>query len=129
MTAADGSLPGVSFMVGWLDDWAVLSVAGELDIHTAPGLDANLGDVLRLRMLPKVALDLSRLDFCDSSGLAALLRAWRRTEVAGGRLVLLRPTARVTRLLETTGLDRRFEVCDVLPGRRPAPDGGRPWGM
>ena len=57
-----------------------------------------------------VVLDLSRLIFCDSAGLAAIIRIFKATGSNGG-LVLRDPTLRVMRLFEVTGLDRVFTIA------------------
>ena len=66
---------------------ARLSVHGELDLATAPRLQAHLEELLRggFRHLD---VDLDEVDFCDVAGLNMLLRAHREAERAGGGLVV-----------------------------------------
>ncbi|WP_187438312.1 STAS domain-containing protein [Actinomadura decatromicini] len=97
------------------DDWPVIVVHGEMDLHSAPLLDDGVARVLPLRTPPRIAIDLSGLTFCDSSCINALLRAWKRITALGGRLVFLRPSPRVSNLLNMTGLDQRFEILEALP--------------
>ena len=52
----------------------VIAVAGELDIATAPRLCARL-DATRTGRRPRLLVDLTDVDFCDSTGLRALLGA------------------------------------------------------
>jgi anti-sigma B factor antagonist len=101
-----------TFTIGRREGWSVIAVSGELDLYTAPRLEAELSQVVSSRSEPQVAIDLSALKFCDSSGLNAILRAWKGIKAVGGRLVLLRPTPRVANVLNLTGLDRRIEICD-----------------
>ncbi|KAB2347229.1 STAS domain-containing protein [Actinomadura rudentiformis] len=54
----------------------------------------HIADMARRQTPPLVAVDLSGLEFCDSSGLNALVRAWKQISTANGRLILLRPGAR-----------------------------------
>jgi anti-anti-sigma factor len=54
---------------------AIVSVAGELDLSTVPRMESALLEQLRQR--PAVLVDLSALDFIDSSGIGALIRANR----------------------------------------------------
>ncbi|MEU2117732.1 STAS domain-containing protein [Streptomyces sp. NPDC058700] len=82
---------------------AVLSVGGELDIETATKLHHHLANQF-LHGRHHLVLDLSPLDFMDSSGLNVLIRAARDARQAGGDLHLAAPTPAVRRILEITGL-------------------------
>jgi anti-anti-sigma factor len=89
-----------------------ISLAGELDLIGAPALrDAidGLGEVGALEV------DLTDLDFIDSSGLNALLSAARRQQARDGVLRVVAASEVVLRLFDVAG------VRDLLG---PAPDGG-----
>jgi anti-anti-sigma factor len=86
----------------------VVRVSGELDIRTCEGLERSTGELVDLGR--RVVLDLSELTFCDSTGLAVLVRLHKRAELAGGTLVLRSPVPRVLNLLTLTGLTRLFTV-------------------
>ena len=83
----------------------VIRVRGELDLSTAARLCRAIqagaaGASLRRRIM----IDLTELEFCDSSGLRALMSAAREIEVLGGRAALtVRPDSALDRLLEMTG--------------------------
>lgn len=89
---------------------AVVRVVGELDLATVPELESALEG------LPPgtrhVLLDLTKLTFLDSTGMAALLTASRRLRSESGSLVLLVDDAQVLRVLQVTGLDRRLAIED-----------------
>ena len=87
----------------------VVSVDGELDLHTAPELEQALGAVL-VRGGRNVVVDLVGLVFIDSTALAVLLRAQPRFRRGGGRLLLVTEDRRILRTLEITGLDRTFDI-------------------
>jgi anti-sigma B factor antagonist len=81
----------------------VIAVAGELDIATAPELCARL-DSSRTVRRPRLLVDLSDVDFCDSTGLRALLGAASEVRAHGGRFAIVcPPTGDVARLLEIVG--------------------------
>ncbi|MEV6732864.1 MULTISPECIES: STAS domain-containing protein [unclassified Streptomyces] len=92
------SLPGAT----------VLVMAGELDHDTAEplrqALDATWQDGGRL------LVDLSRLDFCDSTGLNVLLHGRLAIGQAGGSLELVGLHPPVARMFHVTGADRLFRV-------------------
>ena len=87
----------------------VVSVDGELDLHTAPELEQALGAVLG-RGGRNVVVDLVGLVFIDSTALAVLLRAQPAFRRSGGRLLLVTEDRRILRTLEITGLDRTFDI-------------------
>lgn len=81
----------------------VIEVAGELDIATAPRLCARL-DATRVGRAPRLLVDLSGVDFCDSTGLRALLGAASEVRAHGGRFAIVcPPSGNVARLLEIVG--------------------------
>jgi anti-sigma B factor antagonist len=81
----------------------VLSVSGELDIATAPELCARL-DAGRTMRRPRLLVDLTDVDFCDSTGLRALLGAASEVRAHGGRFAIVcTPSGGVARLLEVVG--------------------------
>jgi anti-sigma B factor antagonist len=89
-------------------DDAVVHLAGELDISTSPDLQdalAELTDAPR-----RVAVDLSELEFMDSTGLAALLGAHKTLSEQGGTLELRHPSKMIVNLVQITGLDDVFEI-------------------
>ena len=54
------------------DDSVVVSVRGNLDIDSATVLTTTLDQVLK-RPVPRVVVDLSGVEFCDSTGLSAFV--------------------------------------------------------
>jgi anti-sigma B factor antagonist len=86
----------------------VLTVAGELDIGTVGRLRAAVDGAVRPGI--ELTLDMSRVTFCDSTGLAALVRIFKRLTADGGRLVLRSPAPRMLNLLTVTGLSRVLTV-------------------
>lgn len=78
-----------------------LRVTGVVDSHTAPQL---MVAIQSNRTGKDLGLDLSAVEFIDSSGLRILVNAHREMEAAGNRLVLLSASDAVARLLDITGL-------------------------
>jgi anti-sigma B factor antagonist len=83
----------------------VLRVAGQLDLATADDLADRLRDVLDART-GSIVLDLSGVDFIDTSGLSVLLGAVDRHP---GRIRLGPASRRVDRLLEVSGTRPMFD--------------------
>lgn len=91
----------------------VLSVRGEIDLATAPQLRRSIHDLIDGGHR-QVAVDLTDVEFMDSTGLGVLIGSLKRLNEDGGNLVLtgLRPA--VSRVFEITGLDRIFTVHDSV---------------
>ena len=71
-------------------DHTVISVAGEIDLYTAPKLQSEL--MRRLNDSPiRLIVDMSGVEFCDSTGINVLLAAHRHARERGGELQLARP--------------------------------------
>ena len=82
---------------------AVLVLLGSLDIDTAPSLKANLTRLVE-RPSPRVVVDVSGLDFCDSMGVGVLVAAHGRAMDRGGWVRLAAPSGFLRRLFDTLGL-------------------------
>jgi len=88
-----------------------LRVAGELDLETAPPLlDSILCAGLTGTEGDRVVVDLARVTFIDSSGLAALVDAHRRLTAQGQQLVVADPNDGVWRILTVSGIDQILAV-------------------
>jgi anti-sigma B factor antagonist len=90
-------------------DAFVVSVTGEADMYTAPKIERELQDVLRLGGR-SVAVDLVEVGFIDSTALGVLTRFQPRFRARGGDLVIVSDDRRVLRTFEITGLDRIFRI-------------------
>jgi anti-sigma B factor antagonist len=86
-----------------VDGVRLLEVFGELDLATAPRLCALL-DAARAQRVRRLAVDLTGVAFCDSTGLRALLGAASEVRAHGGRFAIVcPPSGNVARLLEVVG--------------------------
>ncbi|MFJ5074820.1 STAS domain-containing protein [Streptomyces sp. NPDC088553] len=103
---------------------AVLSVGGELDMETAGRLDDRLAEQFG-QGRHHLVLDLSGLDFMDSSGLNVLIRSVHRAREAGGDLYLAAPNPAVRRILEITGLTTTLPPHDRVAEALAAAGAGR----
>ena len=81
---------------------ALIALAGEIDLATAPLLRTALEQCLRDGM-STVDIDLTAVTFCDCYGLGVLLDVAQHAFAAGGALRLRHPSAAVARLLTLTG--------------------------
>jgi anti-sigma B factor antagonist len=95
------------------DGRAVLRVAGEVDVYTAPQIREQIRDLAAKGTVHLIA-DLSPVEFIDSSGLGVLIGGLRRVREDDGSLVLVITTRRVLRVFQLTGLTKAFTIYDNL---------------
>ncbi|HEY7075988.1 MAG TPA: STAS domain-containing protein [Solirubrobacteraceae bacterium] len=88
---------------------AGVAVRGDVDAATAPRLSDALDDAVRVTTGPFV-LDLSGVEFLDSSGINALLRVRSLLGRADRPLVLVCPPGAPRRVLELAGIDDLFAL-------------------
>jgi anti-sigma B factor antagonist len=90
----------------------VMSVQGEIDLYTVPRLQRALTDALAAGGPVRLVVDMSGVDFCDSTGVNVLLAAHRQAREAGGDLELASPRPAVRKILQVTGLEAVFTVVE-----------------
>lgn len=94
-------------------DAAVFRLRGCLDLVTSPLLRAALLESAD-EGKHEIIIDLTQLEFIDSTGLGALIGAHRRATERGGRVGLIIAEGPIGRLLSITGLIRVFGVYTDL---------------
>lgn len=91
---------------------ALIAISGELDPVTAPLLRER-GMSLLAEDFPHLLLDMSEVDFCDSSGLSVVIALWNQAQAGGGSLALAAVPDRLSRLLRMTAMDTLIPVRHV----------------
>jgi anti-sigma B factor antagonist len=87
----------------------VLSLEGEIDLHVSPNLTAALNRMIDKK--PKqLVVDLSRVTYIDSAGLAALIDGMQKIEAYGGKLALAGLQETVRSIFEIARLDQVFRI-------------------
>jgi anti-sigma B factor antagonist len=90
-------------------------VTGEIDFAGAPSMQAQIASACARHDEHALVLDLSAVQFMDSSGLRAVLHVQRDlSDEPGGGMVILDATEPVRKLLKLTGLERHLRVFDTL---------------
>ena len=89
-----------------------LALQGELDLSNAAVFEASLDDAIDSEKM--VLIDLARLEFLDSTGLALIVRTLQRRDAE--RFSFLPSRSReVQRLLAITGVDERMVIASSEP--------------
>lgn len=86
-----------------------MAVTGEIDLYTAPTLQSELMTALNAGRA-RLIVDMSRVGFCDSTGINILLAAHRHASERGGELQLAGLCSAIRKVLQVTGLESVFTV-------------------
>ena len=99
---------GISF--DYTDDTLTAVISGELD-HKGASEVREVIDKELYGKLPKVlALELSSVEFIDSSGLGLIMGRYTKAKELGIETVLLNPTPRTEKLLIMVGINRMIKI-------------------
>jgi anti-sigma B factor antagonist len=103
----------LSIHVHVIDDIDVFELTGSLDIATSPTVRAALTSASE-RGGHQLIVDLTQVDFLDSTGLGALIGGQRRAREFGGEVRIVAKEGQILRLLRITGLLKVFSVYPTL---------------
>ena len=95
------------------DGCLVFHFTGQLDAYSEKQFTEYVGDVLKANKLPSV-LDLSKIDFIDSSGLGALVQLAKQCTDAKRSFFLVGNT-RVTQTIKLVRLEEFLHLVEDLP--------------
>jgi anti-sigma B factor antagonist len=98
------AMPDAGFSVEVISGVPVVATPEDVDINNAAWLRAALLQSAALGP-GTLVVDMTRTQFCDTAGLHALVRAHKRAQAKGGRVLLVLPGATVLRIFSITGLD------------------------
>jgi anti-sigma B factor antagonist len=114
--AATATVPvvdGMSVAIDRSGEWSVLHVDGEVDLSTAPRLREQLLTLV-LDGTVRVVVDLTGTEVLDSTGLGALMAAYKRLRARGGEMRLVITTPRIRKVFEITRLDLVLSIFESI---------------
>ena len=94
-------------------DSTIVVLNGDIDLNHSPSLHEALVAVTN-EQPRRLVLNLTDVQYMDSSGVGTLVDVFRRVAKYQGKLVLYGLTPRVKGVFEVTKLDRFFTICDTL---------------
>ena len=96
-------------MAGDPNSTEVLALEGEIDLHRSPQLKQEISAIIDRRPAC-ILVDLSRVSYMDSSGLAVLVETLQRLSGNGGKLGLFGLGQSVRHIFEIARLDQVFQI-------------------
>ena len=92
---------------------AVLEVAGEIDVYTAPKLREKLIELVSEGSYHLVVV-LEKVDFLDSTGLGVLVGGLKRVRSHEGSLELVCTQEKILKIFRITGLTKVFPIHESV---------------
>lgn len=84
----------------------VVHATGEVDLHTASGLQTPLDEAVADRA-PRIVADLSGVDFMDSTGLSVIVATIAAAREYGGEVRVVTGSQKIAKLFTLTGVDKQ----------------------
>ena len=92
------------------DNGLRVTLQGEIDHHTAIGIRSEIDAMIYEERPARLSLDMSEIDFMDSSGLGLIMGRYALMQKIGGELSLISPNERIMKILKLAGLDRIIKI-------------------
>ena len=93
------------------DGIRICAAEGDIDINTSPQVKKMFDKVLKDKS-GKVLINLQKVEYIDSSGLATLVEILKNIKSYGGKLKLSNLSNKVKSLFEITKLEKLFDISD-----------------
>ena len=87
-----------------------IELAGDLDFHTSPQVRQELGKITEGEVR-KLLIDLKKVGYIDSSGLATFVELFQKIKKGGGKLILFNLSQAVRSVFEIAKLDSIFQLA------------------
>lgn len=100
---------------------SVFAPEGAIDLHVSPELRASLRAIIDEKKPKRLVVDLSRVPYIDSSGIAVLIGAMQSLEHEGGVFVLAGAQEGVRMIFESAKLDQYFRLFPDVDAAAAAP--------
>ena len=87
-----------------------VTLQGEIDHHNAVNVRGEIDSVICESRPKQTVMDLSGIDFMDSSGLGLIMGRFALIKKSGGTLALLDPSPAVMKMVKLAGMDRMVSI-------------------
>ena len=87
----------------------VLPLEGDIDLHVSPAVTEALTAMIKKKP-ERIVIDLSRVTYIDSAGIAVLILAMQQVEAYGGKFFLSGLQETLRSIFETSRLERVFRI-------------------
>ena len=123
MASARDKKPG--FDSEFTGDALKIKLRGELDHHSAVAIRTQIDDMIRTKRPQRLDIDMSVIDFMDSSGLGLIMGRYAVMKDMGGELCVTDPSPRVQKIMTLAGMERIVNISYTNPAARVAQGGAK----
>ena len=95
-----------------IDKTVIIDLSGDIDLGNTPAVRKVLLREVKENRAPRVVINLSKVRYIDSSGVASLVEALRASRDVGSRLILIGLSTSVREVLQLSRLVKIFEIYD-----------------
>ena len=88
----------------------IVRIKGEIDHHSAVLVRTGIDEEIMIRRPKQVLLELSSVDFMDSSGLGLIMGRYALIKQFGGTLSVLNPSFAVVKIMKLAGMERMVPI-------------------
>ena len=88
----------------------MVHVGGEIDHHSAVAVRTGIDAEIAAKRPSRVLLELSSVDFMDSSGLGLIMGRFALVKQYGGTLAVLDPSPAVIKIMKLAGMERMISI-------------------
>ena len=104
------------FEVRRTEDVLTLTLCGEIDHHSAVQMRTEIDALLYEEHPKKLVLDLSQIEFMDSSGLGLIMGRYSLMQKLGGEMTVRNPHERLVKIFTLAGLQRMVKIEEEEKG-------------
>ena len=87
-----------------------VKLSGDIDHHTAKAVRDSVDNLIRKHNPAELELDLSAVEFMDSSGLGLVLGRYKKQTDMGAKMKIVNPTKRVMQILQLAGVEKIVRI-------------------
>lgn len=87
-----------------------IKIRGDIDHHSAKGIRDKIDNEIFSKRPSMVVLDLSIVEFMDSSGLGLIMGRYANSKEIGANFLIYKPCKKVKKILELAGVERIMEI-------------------
>ncbi len=116
MCAARDKKPGFDseFSTGKLR----IKLRGEIDHHSAVAVRTSIDDMIRSKKPSELLIDMSAVDFMDSSGLGLIMGRYAVMQEIGGEIFVCDPCPAIEKIMNLAGMERIIKIKHTVPKER-----------
>ena len=92
----------------------IINIEGDLDHYTANTIRKKIDAELNKNPINLLILDLSTLDFMDSSGIGLILGRYKLINSLGGKLSIVKPNENIYKIINMSGLHKILSIYNTV---------------